>query len=475
MDTKELRQKILDLAIRGKLVPQDPNDEPASVLLERIRAEKERLITEGKIKRPKKSKASSAESHYQKLPQGWTVTRLSDIAWFGGGKTPSTENKAYWENGTVNWITSKDMKEPVITDSKIKLSTLGASQNTLYPKGTLLMVTRSGILRRTLPLAVIVKESTVNQDIKTINTPFGEISEFLYWYFSALEKEILEKYQKDGTTVESIDFERFQDIEIFLPPLSEQKRIIDQLKTLLHLIDVMSSDSVQIKTTIEKAKSKILDLAMQGKLVPQDPTDELASDMLLRINPKAKIITDNPHYPQLPSGWCIAAIRDTFEINPKNKADGDKEAGFVPMASICDGFNNSFIYTPRKWDEIKNGFTHFANGDIAVAKISPCLENRKSMILRNLPNGIGCGTTELLVFRSKVIYPEYGLLFFKSDNFIKQCVGTFNGVVGQQRVSKNIVEEIHFPIPPYKAQIQIANVVNRLFKTLDQINSNLVN
>jgi len=177
----------------------------------------------------------------------------------------------------------------------------------------------------------------------------------------------------------------------------------------------------------------------------------------------------------LPSGWCIAAIHDVFEINPKNIADGNTEAGFVPMASICDGFNNSFIYTPRKWDEIKTGFTHFANGDIAVAKISPCLENRKSMILRNLPNGIGSGTTELLVFRSKVIYPEYGLLFFKSDNFIKQCVGTFNGVVGQQRVGKKIVEEIPFPIPPYNAQMQIANVVKRLFKTLDQINSNLVN
>ena len=275
---------------------------------------------------------TSVKSHYQQLPQGWTVTRLSDIAWFGGGKTPSTENKAYWENGTVNWITSKDMKEPVITDSKIKLSTLGASQNTLYPKGTLLMVTRSGILRRTLPLAVIGKESTVNQDIKTINTPFGEISEFLYWYFSALEKEILEKYQKDGTTVESVDFERFQDIEIFLPPLSEQKRIIDQLKTLLHLIDVMSSDSVQIKTTIEKAKSKILDLAMQGKIVPQDPTDELAADMLLRINPKAKIITDNPHYPQLPDNWVLTKLGDVVKvINGKSQKEVENPSGSYPI------------------------------------------------------------------------------------------------------------------------------------------------
>ena len=145
------------------------------------------------------------------------------------------------------------------------------------------------------------------------------------------------------------------------------------------------------------------------------------------------------------------------------------------MASICDGFNNSFVYTSRKWNEIKNGFTHFANGDIAVAKISPCLENRKSMVLKNLPNGIGSGTTELLVFRSKVVYPEYGLLFFKSNDFIKQCVGTFNGVVGQQRVGKNIVEAIPFLLPPYKTQIRLVNAVNRLFEILDQISSNLSN
>ena len=145
------------------------------------------------------------------------------------------------------------------------------------------------------------------------------------------------------------------------------------------------------------------------------------------------------------------------------------------MVSICDGYNNSFVYTPRKWGEIKNGFTHFANGDIAVAKISPCLENRKSMILKGLPNGIGSGTTELLVFRSTVICPEFGLLFFKSDNFIKQCVGTFNGVVGQQRIGKNIVEQIPIPIPPYDTQKRIVNEVNRLFETLDRLNSNLEN
>ena len=471
MDTKKLRQKVLDLAIRGKLVPQDPNDEPASLLLERIRAEKERLIAEGKIKRPKKSKATSRESHYQQLPQGWTVTRLSDIAWFGGGKTPSTENKAYWENGTVNWITSKDMKEPVITDSKIKLSTLGASQNTLYPKGTLLMVTRSGILRRTLPLAVIGKESTVNQDIKTINTPFGEISEFLYWYFSALEKEILEKYQKDGTTVESIDFERFQDIEIFLPPLSEQKRIIDQLKTLLHLIDVMSSDSVHIKTTIEKAKSKILDLAMEGKLVPQDPTDEPAADMLRRINPKAKIITDNPHSWNIPSSWTWCYLGDIFQhntgkaLNSSNKDGIDYE--YITTSNVYWGrfVLGDLNKMPFKENEIekcivcKGDLLVCEGGDIGRAAIwnlekNIMIQNHLHR-LRPLTNEI-CTALYFHVFR---LYKDRDLIGGKG--------------IALQGFSSKSLHHLIVPLPPSNEQKRIATQIEELYSTFYEIKASL--
>jgi len=171
----------------------------------------------------------------------------------------------------------------------------------------------------------------------------------------------------------------------------------------------------------------------------------------------------------LPDNWVLTRIKDVFEINPKNKASDNIQAGFVPMASIHDGYSNKFHYDVKQWGEIKSGFTHFADGDIAVAKISPCLENRKSMILRDLPNGIGAGTTELLIFRSTILIPEFSLLFFKSDNFIKCCTGTFNGVVGQQRVGKSIVEDIHIPIPPLNTQRAIIERVQGWFNCLDNI------
>lgn len=179
------------------------------------------------------------------------------------------------------------------------------------------------------------------------------------------------------------------------------------------------------------------------------------------------------HYENLPWSWCLADIKSIFTINPKNKVADDVIAGFVPMTNIADGYSNEFRFEPRLWGHIKKGFTHFAEGDIVVAKISPCLENRKSAIVTSLPNGIGAGTTELFVFRSQCVLPEYGLYFFKSDSFINHCAGSFNGVVGQQRVSKSIIESIKFPLPPLSEQKRIVDAVHTAFTKLDTIMESL--
>ena len=183
------------------------------------------------------------------------------------------------------------------------------------------------------------------------------------------------------------------------------------------------------------------------------------------------------HYPkdvqfEVPQGWVLSTVFEVFQINPKNHVDDSTEAGFVPMTNISDGFEDKYSYEVKPWESIKSGFTHFRNGDIAVAKISPCLENRKSFVVRGLPQGIGAGTTELFVFRSGQIIPEYGLLFFKSEFFISNCVGTFNGVVGQQRVARTIIEEMPFPIPPIAEQIKIVQCVNSIFSMISEVENN---
>ena len=261
-------------------------------------------------------------------------------------------------------------------------------------------------------------------------------------------------------------------LNIPIPPLAEQERIVTEIKRWFTLIDEIEQSKFDLQNIISQTKSKILDLAIHGKLVPQNPNDEPAIELLKRINPDFTPC-DNGHYENLPGSWCLADIKSIFTINPKNKVADDVIAGFVPMTNIADGYSNEFRFEPRLWGHIKKGFTHFAEGDIVVAKISPCLENRKSAIVTSLPNGIGAGTTELFVFRSQCVLPEYGLYFFKSDSFINHCAGSFNGVVGQQRVSKSIIESIKFPLPPLSEQKRIVDAVHTAFTKLDTIMESL--
>ena len=253
-----LKKSILQEAVQGKLVPQDPSDEPAEALLGRIRAEKQRLIKEGKIKKDKHESVifRRDNSHYEKrgsedvcideevpfeIPENWAWARLSSFGVFSSGKTPSMSNPQFW-NGNVPWVTSKDMKRPVITDSEMHISELAASTMQLYPTGTLLLVARSGILKRLLPLCKLGIDSTINQDIKAFSLYDIELSEWLFYGIKAFEPYILKELVKSVTTVESLKFDEFAAMMIPVPPLSEQRRIIAAIKAAMKLLTPMSSN-----------------------------------------------------------------------------------------------------------------------------------------------------------------------------------------------------------------------------------------
>ena len=255
---ERLKKSILQEAVQGKLVPQDPSDELAEALLERIRAEKQRLIKEGKIKKDKHESVifRRDNSHYEKrgseevciddeipfeIPENWAWARLSSFGVFSSGKTPSMSNPQFW-NGNIPWVTSKDMKRPVITDSEMHISVLAASSMQLYPTGTLLLVARSGILKRLLPLCKLGIDSTINQDIKAFSLYDIELSEWLFYGIKAFEPYILKELVKSVTTVESLKFDEFSAMLIPVPPLSEQRRIIAAIKTAMNLLTPLSSN-----------------------------------------------------------------------------------------------------------------------------------------------------------------------------------------------------------------------------------------
>lgn len=175
----------------------------------------------------------------------------------------------------------------------------------------------------------------------------------------------------------------------------------------------------------------------------------------------------------MPQGWCLAQMSDLFIVNPKNKLEDAVEAGFVPMGLVDDGYSGNHSYERRPWGEIKKGYCHFTNGDIAVAKISPCFENRKSTIFKRLPNGVGAGTTELVILRGEQLFSQYFLYLFKSDWYIAQGTKYFKGVVGQQRVNKEIFTSLNVAVPPYNEQVRIVTQIQQLFKLFDIMTENL--
>ena len=298
MDTKKLRQKILDLAIHGKLVPQDPNDEPASVLLQRIRTEKERLIKEGKIKRSRKPAKTSDTPHYEHinfaLPKNWQLSTLGEVFYMHAGK-----------NIVASEISSN-------ADETYRYKCIGGNGLRGYvqqfnTEGSFPIIGRQGALCGNINY---VEGRFYATEHAVVVDTFCKTN--VKWAFYFLIKLNLNQYAT-ATAQPGLSVNTICDVQIPLPPLTEQQRIVAEIERWFALIDTVEQGKADLQTAIKQTKSKILDLAIHGKLVPQDPNDEPASELLKRINPKAEIACDNEHYPQLPKGWSICRLEDVIK------------------------------------------------------------------------------------------------------------------------------------------------------------------
>ena len=170
----------------------------------------------------------------------------------------------------------------------------------------------------------------------------------------------------------------------------------------------------------------------------------------------------------LPEGWKWVRLGDVYTINPKNEINDSTLVSFVPMEKISPGMTGVFTFETRNWEKVKRGYTHFADGDVAFAKISPCFENRKSMIVHGLENGYGAGTTELIILRQPNILQKYTFFIISTDDFIQKGVQTYSGTVGQQRISIDFVRNYPIPLPPREEQERIVGHIESLFARLDE-------
>ncbi|GAA6254648.1 restriction endonuclease subunit S [Bacteroides sp. f07] len=469
MDTKKLRQKILDLAIRGKLVPQDPNDEPASVLLERIKEEKERLIKEGKIKRNKKT-GSSDTYHYRQLecvpfeiPNSWVWATLGDIGTWQAGGTPSRSNKTYY-GGSIPWLKTGDLNDGLITDipESITEEAVANSSAKINPAGSVLIAMYGATIGK---LGILTFPATTNQACCACIEYHAVIQSYLFYFLLSQRTTFISK--GGGGAQPNISKEIIVNTTIPLPPLDEQQRIVTEIQRCFALINQIEQGKVDLQTTIKQVKNRTLDLAIHGKLVSQDPNDEPASKLLKRINPKAKITSDNEHYPY---GWQYTILGEIFTHN----------TGKALNSSNKEGIMKSYLTTSNVyWDKF----------DFTVLKQMPYKENEldkctvtKGDLLVCEGGDIGrsaiwnydydiCIQNHIHKLRAKidlcVAFYYYVLLYLKENNLIG---GKGIGLLG---LSSNALHKINVPLPPLAEQHRIVQKIEELFSILDNIQESL--
>ena len=463
MNTKALRQKILDLAIHGKLVPQDPNDEPASVLLERIRDEKERLIKEGKIKRPKKAKATSDKPHYEnvpfEVPSSWVWTTVGDIAESNIGLTYKPSDicddgvPVYRSNNIQN--RRIDKTELVRVNAKIL-------DKQYLAVGDLLICARNGSRRLVGKCALIENLSEPSA--------FGAFmavcrSAYNPWIYLLLNTGYFNRYLDDSnsTAINQVTQSMLLAFRVPFPPKKEQDRIIYEISKWFDLIDTIEKSKEELQVIISTTKSKILDLAIHGKLVPQDPTDEPASELLKSINPKAEITSDNGHYQKLPEGWAVLKVGNVAEyINGRAFKPEEWEQTGLPIIRI-QNLNDPNAYYNRTKNEYEEKYL-IKKGDLLFAWAA------------SLGTYIWKGEDAWLnqhIF--KVIpYPfmDKKYLYYAFHAMITEFYRKSHGS-GMIHITRKQFEEITLWLPPLTEQYRIVQYLQQVFEKLDSIVENL--
>ena len=511
MNTKQLRQKILDLAIRGQLVPQDSNDEPASVLLEKIRTEKQTLIEQKKIKKDKKSSYITCDlSPYQKytehfadgssknitdeilfeIPENWAWCRLGEIGEIITGNTPSKSNEEYYGNKYPFFKPTDLDSGYFVTEAQDNLSIKGFEISRKLPIKSILVTCIGATIGKT---GFIRKEGTCNQQINAIIASKLIFSEYIYLlcispYF---QNEIIKN--ASATTLPIINKSKFEKLFFPLPPLAEQKRIVEKIEELLALVDDLETNKTDLQSYIKQAKSKVLEMAIRGELVPQNPEDEPASVLLERIKKeqkssksKSKNTAHNTHYEEelpfdIPENWAWCRlgevcdfIRNGITIKQSKEvrgypitrietiSKGNIDRNRMGYANILD-ISSFEKYILQQYDIL---LSHI-NSPMHIGKTAIYIPNDKE---ERIIHGMN-----LLCIRFKkglnAIYLNY---FFNSRIFKNAILPYIKNAVNQASINISSIEKIIIPLPPLAEQHRIVEKIEHIFAVLDELEENIL-
>ena len=485
MNTKQLRQKILDLAIRGQLVPQDSNDEPASVLLEKIRAEKQTLIEQKKIKKDKKSSYITCDlSPYQKytehfadgtskditdeipfeIPENWEWCRLGEIGEIITGNTPSKSNEEYYGNKYPFFKPTDLDSGYFVTEAQDNLSIKGFEISRKLPIKSILVTCIGATIGKT---GFIRKEGTCNQQINAIIASKLIFSEYIYLlcispYF---QNEIIKN--ASATTLPIINKSKFEKLFLPLPPLSEQRRIVEKMEKLLALVDDLETNKTDLQSYIKQAKSKVLEMAVRGELVPQNPEEEPASVLLERIKKeqkssksKGKTTEHNTHYEEelpfnIPENWTLTKMGNICQL-----LDGKKKQG-VELPYLDVKFLRGKIE-----GEIKESGKYIPKNTHLILVDG---EN-SGEIFKAQQDGYQGSTLKILNI-SEEICKKYIFYILKKEQKLFKESKTGSAI---PHLNKKLFNDLLIFLPPLSEQRRIVEKIEHIFAVLDELEENIL-
>ncbi|HFU4173744.1 TPA: restriction endonuclease subunit S [Streptococcus suis] len=508
MTPEQLKASILQRAMEGKLVPQDPNDEPASELLKRIKDEKEKLISEGKVKRDKKETeffCGDDGKPYEKLadgtvkkvevpyeiPESWEWVRLGNIGYWGSGATPSKSNLKYYEPQAVPWLLTGDLTDGYITHIPNKISELALEKTSvrLNPTGSVLIAMYGATIGK---LGILTFPATTNQACCACNTLFHVEKLFLFYFLMSARKNFTAR--AEGGAQPNISKEKIINTLFPLPPLAEQKRIVTQIERALKQVEIYAENYHKLqeldRAFPDKLKKSILQYAMQGKLVAQNPNDEPVEILLEKIRAekqklfeegklKKKDLTemvvikgdDNSHYQDvpydIPESWKwvrlnnILDVRDGTHNTPKYVNEG------VPLLTSKNLVNGKIVKEPSKLISIEDSLeinkrSKVDKNDILLAMIGTV---GNPVLVPELDYEFSVKNVAILKHITELNMKfTYYFIQYHSIELKKISSGAV-----QNFVSLKTLRQILFPLPPLAEQRRIVSKISKIFSVIETL------
>lgn len=483
-----LRRFVLSLAVRGKLVPQDPKDESVSELLKRIAKEKARRVEAGEVKSRNSSAAIRDSEIPIQVPKSWAWLRLCDIGHLSGGMTPSMNRSDFW-NGDIVWLSPKDIKADEVADSELKITNAGLSETRLdlYRPGCLFMVARSGILKRTFPVSINLVPAAANQDMKVLSPFLDGQERYLQIMFRGLTDFLLRELVKTGTTVQSLKYSEFEQQPFPLPPLAEQRRIVAKVEELMALCDQLEAARAKREATRD-----CLAAASLARLNTPDP-DTFQDDARFALDALPALTTRPDQIKQLRQTILNLAVRGklvseshgvlkplsayrTLQNGYAFKSEWFSKRGLRLLRNANIGHGNI------RWDETaflpperEREFERFLlnEGDIVLTLDRPFIVTGTKVVrvtAADIPSLL-LQRVGRFVETTPGLSDDYLFMWINSPHFNEQIdPGRSNGV---PHISSKQVEAAKIFVPPLAEQHRIVAKVDELMALCGRLESSL--